>query len=121
MRRGAGQWFDASANLRSLREALETRDLLYGDTIVLPVTTWILPIAAIQTCRQLSIKEVDKLLRRADIALYKFKTEARKYRNVTLQRLNQVLLELVENAAEHAYLDSNMLCRTLCTSEADKQ
>lgn len=104
----AGQWFDASANLRSLRETLEKTkvDLLYGDTIVLPATTWILPHSSDPNLSTAIRNQVDKLLRRADIALYKFKTEARKYRNVTLQRLNQVLLELVENAAEHAYLDS---------------
>lgn len=103
-----GHWHDASCDLRSLRVLLEKArvDLLYGDTIVLPATTWSLPCGDDPNLSANIRKQVDKLLRRADVALYKFKTEARKYRNVTLQRLNQVLLELVENAAEHAYLNS---------------
>lgn len=103
-----GLWHDASTNLRSMKEQLEKSrvDLIFGDTIVLPATTWMLPHSNDPNLSASVRKQVDRLLRRADIALFKFKTEARKYRNVTLQRLNQVLLELVENAAEHAYLDS---------------
>ncbi|MES2039640.1 MAG: hypothetical protein V4495_17635 [Pseudomonadota bacterium] len=103
-----GQWWDAHKEITSLKECIERSkgELLYGTTIVLSATTWALPKS---TDRDLSTKirvQVAQLLKEADAALYKFKTEARKYRDVTLQRLNQTLLELVENAAEHGYGDS---------------
>ncbi|BBB64107.1 hypothetical protein UNDKW_5834 [Undibacterium sp. KW1] len=105
----SGCWWETGANFTSLKEHIEKSkgDLLYGTTIVLTATTWELPSSRDKDLSAKIRMQVARLLRQADSALFKFKTEARKYRDVTLQRLNQTLLELVENAAEHGYLDSN--------------
>jgi hypothetical protein len=101
----AGEWYSGEAGLRNLRTVLERShlDLIYGDSIVLPATTWELPPSTNLNLTEIVRAKVSDLLMHADKVLFKFKTESRKYRDVTLQRLNQVLLELVENSAEHAY------------------
>jgi hypothetical protein len=108
--RGAsGHWYGSDAvgesSLKNLKMILERApvDLLYGNMVVLPATTWQLPHATDPNMSALIRSKVDELLWGADQALFKFKTEARKYRDTTLHRVTQILLELVENAAEHAY------------------
>lgn len=93
-------WFEC------LRAAIEKSpiNLLYGTSIVLPATALLLPSGESEKVSSAVREEVEKRLRTADQALFKFKTEARKLRDTTLHRITQVLLELVENAAEHAYL-----------------
>jgi len=101
----SGTWFSGPQGLRTLRPSLERLnvELLYGESIVLPAETWKLPKLSENDLTESLRAKIKSMLRQADNALFKFKAEARKYRDVTLQRLTQILLELVENAAEHAY------------------
>lgn len=101
----SGETFSSELDFNRLTEGLEKTqgDLLYGTAIVLKATTWRLPKPGAGDVSKIVRKKVEELLRQADTALFRFKTEARRFRDVTLQRLNQILLELVENVAEHAY------------------
>lgn len=103
-----GFWYTDAPGLRGVRESINGSrvELIYGDSVVLPVTIWKLPKSNSPELTSAVRVKVRELLKLADTSLYKFKTDSRKYRDVTLQRLNQILLELVENAAEHAYPDS---------------
>lgn len=103
-----GQWYEGAAGLKAVRETIDRSrvELIYGDSIVLPVTIWRLPSSNAINLTATVRAKVRELLKQADTSLFRFKTESRKYRDVTLQRLNQILLELVENAAEHAYVES---------------
>jgi hypothetical protein len=107
-----GYWYSscvpADDSLENLRICLERApvDLLYGTSVVLRATTWRLPSGHQGEYTAEVRAKVDALLRDADQALFRFKTEARKVRDTTLHKLTHVLLELVENAAEHAYLGS---------------
>jgi len=104
-----GRWYEGTAGLKTVRETIDRSrvELIYGDSIVLPVTIWRLPSSNALDLTATVRTKVRELLKQADTSLYRFKTESRKYRDVTLQRLNQILLELVENAAEHAYAGSH--------------
>ncbi|MBC3830735.1 hypothetical protein H8K33_04360 [Undibacterium amnicola] len=103
-----GLWHVGAAGLKRLRESINRSrvEMIYGDAVVLPVTIWKLPVPSSPNLTSLVREKVRELLKMADTSLFKFKTDSRKYRDVTLQRLNQILLELVENAAEHAYSES---------------
>jgi len=104
------EWYSSRSvsgpTIDELRASLERLpvNLLYGAAIALPATVWLLPHGERSAVSAVVRDKVDSLLRFADQALFKFKTEARKFRDTTLHRLTQVLLELVENVAEHAYL-----------------
>jgi hypothetical protein len=102
---GAGVWHCGKDGLQALRPLLErsSTELAYGELVVVSATTWRLPNPDGTGLSADIRKQVGTLLRQADASLFRFKTEARKYRDTTLQRITQVLLELVENAAEHAY------------------
>jgi hypothetical protein len=103
-----GLWYEGAAGLKGVRDSINRSrvELIYGDSVVLPVTIWKLPISTSPDLTSTVRTKVRELLKQADTALFKFKTDSRKYRDVTLQRINQLLLELVENAAEHAYSGS---------------
>ena len=103
-----GEWYEGAVGLKAVRETIDRSrvELIYGDSIVLPVTIWKLPSSNALDLTAIVRSKVRDLLKQADTSLFRFKTESRKYRDVTLQRLNQILLELVENAAEHAYTGS---------------
>lgn len=103
-----GEWYEGAVGLKRVRETIDRSrvELIYGDSIVLPVTIWKLPASNALDLTATVRAKVRELLKQADTSLFRFKTESRKYRDVTLQRLNQILLELVENAAEHAYVTS---------------
>ncbi|TVO59193.1 hypothetical protein FHP89_20865 [Denitromonas ohlonensis] len=103
-----GLWYVGEAGLKGVRDSINLSrvELIYGDSVVLPVTIWKLPVSTSPDLTSAVREKVRELLKQADTSLFKFKTDSRKYRDVTLQRLNQLLLELVENAAEHAYPES---------------
>ena len=101
----SGVWFSGSKGFRTVRTVLEriNIELLYGEAIVLRAQTWRLPDISDSQLIETIRSKVREILKHADDALFSFKAESRKFRDVTLQRLTQILLELVENAAEHAY------------------
>ena len=100
-----GVWYERKEEINDLLIHLEKSEerYLYGDSLVLPATCWKLPTGSGRTLSESVRVYIQNHLKIIDKKLFKFKTEARKFRDVTLQCLTQVLLELVENAAEHAY------------------
>lgn len=106
----AGCWHDSDETIAQLIALLSSwpEPLRYGSAKAFPATLWKLPDRKDGDPSTAVRNYVGKLLRSADSAWFRGRSATWDFRGTTLQRLNQVLLELVDNASEHAYRDQGV-------------
>lgn len=75
--------------------------LLFGDLAIIRAHLFELAGTATSLSKTQRVS-LDELMREADSVLYRFNARDRSYRDTTLQRVNQTLLELLANCAEHS-------------------